>query len=307
MLFVILWAGLIVAWPVQGQEPTNFQATEKYWFDLKFQVNKKFSDFFNWRVSEAPLIRGVGGLHYNQFSNQTRINQLTFAKAKKSDQAPSLQNSLIKGAGGSAPTTTGQRVPNSSLEEGIKRQQKTQVNQEEGGGNQTAGIMLEYRQLPPSGKEQADILQTARENDLVKTHSLPISRLWGFSWRGNEKKDALFALFTCAIFYKFPSIKSCWPDYVFYPATELFQYQESPVLPAEAPKLDQINSLQKCDIIQTHQPQPDSKANKLAGRYWAQNMIGADLLRAEIQKKNYHPCRTILSLFLTAVVTMNKL
>ena len=351
-----------------SQKLLKFQATEKYWFDLKFQIHKKFSDFFNWRVSEAPLIRGVGGFLYYQFSNQTRINQLTLAKAKKFDQAPLLQSSLIKGAGdGSAPR--GKRVgahstinkgegessaprrgqgsfsksmerqaaeaqanqqgnPQGNQQQRDQQEENQQSNQLENQQetpqgrnpqeetppenkqerNQTAGIMLEYRRMPPSGKEQADIFRVAEENDLVKTDELPSSKLWVFSWKNNNKKSILSAAFACIEFNKFLSIKSCHPNYVSYlsrrPDLASSLLQQSPVLPAEAPKLDQINSLQTCDIIQEHQPH--SRTNRLAGRYWAQNMIGSDLLRAEIQKKK-HQCRIILSLFLTAVVTMNKL
>ena len=411
MFFVVLWVGLIVAWPAQAQKTPKFstiekaeelkeidispeslkfqatekageleeidisqkllkfQATEKYWFDLKFQIHKKFSDFFNWRVSEAPLIRGVGGFLYYQFSNQTRINQLTLAKPKKFDQALSLQSSLIKGAGdesaprekrvgahstinkgegGSfAPRRGEQSFSSKSMEKQAAEAQANQQGNPQGNQqqrnlqeenqqsnqlenqqetpqgrnpqeetppenkqerNQTAGIMLEYRRMPPSGKEQADIFRVAEENDLVKTDELPSSKLWVFSWKNNNKKSILSAAFACIEFNKFLSIKSCHPNYVSYlsrrPDLASSLLQQSPVLPAEAPKLDQINSLQTCDIIQEHQPH--SRTNRLAGRYWAQNMIGSDLLRAEIQKKK-HQCRIILSLFLTAVVTMNKL
>ena len=45
-----------------------------YWFDLKFQVHKLFEVFLSWIVLiKAHLIRGVGGLHYHQFSNQISI------------------------------------------------------------------------------------------------------------------------------------------------------------------------------------------------------------------------------------------
>ena len=287
---ILFLLGLMLVWPAQGQRPIKFQATEKAGELEEIDINQKSLKF------QAQKIYG------------SHLSHITLAKVKKSDQAPSAQSSLIKGAGGSVAE---QKVPESSsgsterqaVEAQGNKQRNKQRNpqqrnpQEETppenqqGRSQTAGILLEYRRMPPSGKEQADIFRVAEENDLVKTDELPSSKLWLFSWKDDKEKDSLYAFFACLALDSFPSVESCQPNYILRPRSDFMKDFESiqlppaSVLPEQAPKLDQTDALQTCNIIQAHQPQSYSEANTLAGRYWAQNMIGADLLREEIKKK----------------------
>ena len=133
---------------------------------------------------------------------------------------------------------------------------------------QTEGLILVFHQLP-SEKEKQFILSKTKKEGLVKTKELPLSKTWLFQWVKNKKQSVVKTDMICKEFSKISSIKHCQPDLLLAP-----QNNES----RSSPAVFQENS--GCNLIQG----PANKNKKIAGLFWGQNMVGADLLKQELEK-----------------------
>ncbi len=114
----------------------------------------------------------------------------------------------------------------------------------------------------PNKEETAIIMKYAKEHGLKKIDAF--SKKWFFEW--DEPKDYGVASRICDGFPKLPSIKFC--------------SRVSPLARGEPQKHSaglsspQVSHYNTCNLAKDHR------------KYWAQNLIGADLLREELKKKS---------------------
>ncbi len=139
-----------------------------------------------------------------------------------------------------------------------KRGKKAPVLRKPAESPAVSGIILAFHQWPDE-KEKALILKKTAEKGLKKTKTISLSKLWVFEW--DKPKTVLMAELICLNFPKTPSLKYCEPDHPLFP-------QDASVIPS----LIHQNK-NSCDLAKDHDI------------YWAQDMIGADLIREELKKK----------------------
>ena len=136
------------------------------------------------------------------------------------------------------------------------------------------GLTLAFHREPDK-EETAIILKKATEEGLKKIKAFSSFKQWVFEWE--KPKHFLIAVATCVNFPKTSSLKYCVPNY--------------PLDPAESVSLEPSFSIHpnrfSCDISPDH------------NTYWAQNMIGVDLLREELKKKD-QKIKTMLPYLITS-------
>ena len=122
------------------------------------------------------------------------------------------------------------------------------------------GVTLFFHH-PPNKEEAALIMKYATEHGLKKhVRSLPM--LWVLIW--DKPKDYGIASRICDGFPKLSSIELCWLNQLIWVPASI-----STPLP---PPIQYDKDL--CGLAKDHKT------------YWAQNIIGADLLREELKKKS---------------------
>ncbi len=115
----------------------------------------------------------------------------------------------------------------------------------------------------PNKEETAIIMKYAKEHGLRRTELDSVFKIWIFKW--DEPKSFGVALRICDGFPKLPSVKHCSP---LDPASIGYPTKHSAGL--SSPQVSHYNT---CNLAKDHR------------KYWAQNLIGADLLREELKKK----------------------
>ena len=132
-------------------------------------------------------------------------------------------------------------------------------------------------------------MKKTKESSLKAKQEFPLFKTWVFEWA--EWKKGAIALKVCKSFSALPSLEYCEPDYLLGPAGFLKRKRETVV--AQEPKdkghkkIDpppvvktRTGNLKTCNIV-------PSQLKLYEGRlsdYWAQEMIGSDLLKEEWQK-----------------------
>ncbi len=127
----------------------------------------------------------------------------------------------------------------------------------------TARLKLSFHHWP-NKEEAALIMKYATEQGLKRTDVYSIFKVWIFEW--DEPKNYGFALRICVDFPELPSIRTCSPSSLFA--------RGEPAKYSSAVSSPQVSHYNTCNLAPDHQ------------NYWAQNLIGADLLREELKKKS---------------------
>ena len=122
------------------------------------------------------------------------------------------------------------------------------------------GVTLSFHR-PPNKEEIAIIMKYATEQGLKK-HARSLPTLWVLIW--DKPKDYGLAARICDNFPKPPSLEACRLNRRFWGPASVSALQSPPNI--------QYNK-DLCGLAKDHHT------------YWAQNIIGADLLREELKKK----------------------
>ena len=156
------------------------------------------------------------------------------------------------------------------------------------GGSQTKGIILKFDDWP-NEKERALILQEAKKAGLKKTKDLAFLKVWVFEWTDNELKDVIYTHFICAEFPKMPSLEYCRPNILSKPRIGIERIE--PAVKREESHFHisktqgKINE-DNCNIIcKDLDDCPYKSQNEKLHPYWAQRMIGTDLLKEKLKKQ----------------------
>ena len=122
-----------------------------------------------------------------------------------------------------------------------------------------SGLALFFHH-PPNKEEIATIMKYASENGLKKISDRSLPTMWTFRW--DKPKSDGFAMRICDGFPKLPSIEACGLGWPLVPLS---------ISTPQPPPIQYDKDL--CGLAKDHRT------------YWAQNIIGADLLREELKKK----------------------
>ena len=157
---------------------------------------------------------------------------------------------------------------------------------------QAKGVILSFKRWP-NQEETATILKKLTEKGLKKKSELPRFKVWIFEWP--EWRKGLEAERVCEAISELLFLDYCEPDYLLGPANiKLPQLQEESLSPVSVQK----GNLKTCGIVSGKfglRGWPERGADLRFGRevteeeaelsdYWAQEMIGADLLKEEVNK-----------------------
>ena len=149
--------------------------------------------------------------------------------------------------------------------------------------NSAKGIILAFKRWPLSLKEQSAILKKAQSYGLNEKAKYPIFKSWVFEWPKEKKSKE--ALTICESFASFSNILDyCEPDFFLSPARGKSKKKTKP--PEKGIKLESkpvssgSGDLKSCHIIPA---KLGLKGGQLSD-YWAQEMVGADLVREELKK-----------------------
>ena len=122
------------------------------------------------------------------------------------------------------------------------------------------GVVLFFHH-PPNEEETTLIMKYTTEHGLKKVSAWSLSIMWTFEW--DKPQNTGFAMRICKDVPKPPSLEACrlnWPVVL------------NSVSADQPPPIQYNKDL--CGLAKDHQT------------YWAQNIIGADLLREELKKKS---------------------
>ncbi len=153
----------------------------------------------------------------------------------------------------------------------------------------TSGVSLEFHKWPkPEEKER--IIRYMKEKSLIKAREFYLAQIWSFRWEGRKTTDPMTAMLICIDFPRsqFPSVKHCVMNNPSRPkgremVSSSYQAQKPllwaeniPLLPPpRRPQFSQKSN--QCKIV--------PKFYGLPGQYWAQDMIGVDLLKEILPNK----------------------
>ena len=139
---------------------------------------------------------------------------------------------------------------------------------------QAKGVILSFHRWP-NINEKASLLAQLEKEDLKLKTEIRRFKTWVFVWQGWNR--AVKAESVCKGLSDLSFLESCEPDYLVGPAEEL---GPSTVELSPIPASDKKGDLRSCNIV-------SSKIGLFEGGlsdYWAQEMIGSDLLKEEINK-----------------------
>ncbi len=173
--------------------------------------------------------------------------------------------------------------------------------------SQAKGVILAFKKWPLSQSEKELILQKTKEAALTASAEYEIFKSWVFEW--DKEKKAVLAEDFCKNLPKLAFLDYCEPDDLLNPAREqkasLPPPPPDPRIPPSAaehigyfkpPLIPPIADLRSCGIVSTKLNLIAGKLNSPLPDYWAQEMIGADLLKEEL-KKTPRPNKRLVSVF----------
>ena len=153
--------------------------------------------------------------------------------------------------------------------------------------SQATGIILKFDDWP-NKKERALILQAAKKAGLKEPKELAFLKVWVFEWNDNELKDAIYAHFICAGLPSISSLEYCRPNILSKPRIKIERIKPAVKLDESyfhVPKTQGKINKDNCNIIcKDLDDCPDKSQNEKLHPYWAQRMIGSDLLKEELKK-----------------------
>ena len=150
------------------------------------------------------------------------------------------------------------------------------------GPSKAKGIILHFHKWPPDQETLDRILETAKAEGLKKSDEFPLFKIIILEWNG--LKGNVEALTACFRFLEdnivSPKLKTCEPNFLKRPNSLKI---ELPAQPGAVKKGK--GNLRTCNIVSSHFPGPHLRnrpRDPALSDYWAQNMIGADLLKEEL-------------------------
>lgn len=163
------------------------------------------------------------------------------------------------------------------------------------------GIIITFNQFPPNQKKIKPLLRKLKKEGLKLKSQFPFLESWVFEWAKWQK--AKKAQILCLELVTHPQLshyaKVCEPDFLLKPeeATEISPSYRLKKVEEETPSF-QINmsrNLKSCGIVsqkikeikKCDGDEPPFPFLKGLPDYWAQEMIGADLLNKELKKNNF--------------------
>ena len=156
------------------------------------------------------------------------------------------------------------------------------------GSSQAKGIILKFDDQPDK-KEEALILQAAKKAGLKKTKELAFLKVWVFEWNDNELKDVIYAHFICVELPSISSLKYCRPNILSKPRIGIELIEPAVKLDESyfhVPKTQGKINKDNCNIIcKDLDDCPYKSQNEKLHPYWAQRMIGTDLLKEKLKKQ----------------------
>ncbi len=165
---------------------------------------------------------------------------------------------------------------------------------------QARGVVAAFKSYPASEIDQDRLIKKLREYGLEKTEDFPLFKSWVFSWRGWRPGGEAQKI--CEDLSGMAFLEGCDPDLLAGPATGLIRKKvkkkadraiERAAGPQTAPKggvqldppkirFSETGNVKTCNIV----PSQLSGRYEYAGLsdYWAQEMIGSDLMKEELKK-----------------------
>lgn len=177
------------------------------------------------------------------------------------------------------------------------------------------GVVVTFQRLP-NAKQQKEIIRRLKTNGLKKTKSIQSFKAWLFEWSEGGSKPSNFGERACEELKDLLIIKKCSPDHLLplnrssgflKPSLSYLKYSNPSVLRtatigkdenteagfieycvsclektnhplSELPSLP--SNIRTCNLVPHEQQLMDGKLSD----YWAQELIGSDLLREELDK-----------------------
>ena len=175
------------------------------------------------------------------------------------------------------------------------------------------GIIIKFHRWP-NAKLQKEIIKKLKSKGLKKTKTIKRFKIWMFDWEDIAKNSSTLklrsveeALSACKTLPKLSILKYCESNTKVYPAStndsdtqteanagcmdkECLRSTDSQELSVLSEMINENNPTQEtCELI----PSKHKLMNSTLSDYWAQELIGSDLLREELEKvpapekKNY--------------------
>ena len=155
------------------------------------------------------------------------------------------------------------------------------------------GLILAFKSWP-RGKDKASLLTKLNKAGLKKKAEYDMFKTWVFEWKDQSKHKVEEAEKLCKKFSSLSFLDYCEPDYMLSPAFKRRKKTIKPkVEPIEIEPTDELlfpqpvftnsatgENIKNCNIV-------PSKFNLYGGSlsdYWAQDRVGADLLKEELKK-----------------------
>ncbi len=147
------------------------------------------------------------------------------------------------------------------------------------------GVILKFHRLP-TAKQSRLILKKMKELGLKRTRIIKSFKIWLFQWP-SDLKPAQKAWDVCKSLSKIPQLEYCEPDAEMQPATggkkslteagyslkcDNCEISESSLKPIS-------QDISKCNLVKS-----SGYLQSRLSDYWAQELIGADLLKEELKK-----------------------
>ena len=147
--------------------------------------------------------------------------------------------------------------------------------------SQAKGVILTFKHWPLNQKEKELVLKKLSATDLKKESEYPRFKSWVFEWP--DWRKGLEAERVCQAVSDLPFLDYCEPDYLLGPANKPLQDlspPNQPTPPDKPPVSIRRGDLKTCFIVPVERDLDEGALSD----YWAQEMIGADLLKEELKK-----------------------
>ena len=188
----------------------------------------------------------------------------------------------------------------------VKQVRKTQAQTIENGGNSyrnAKGVMLRFRRWPGSGKKKK-FLKRLRSMGLKEKKVFKSFKMWAVNWTGPPRSFDE-ALKVCKKIENFSFLKYCEPNAISKPLSETSDLYSVGFLVAETTRTEGSkenlqsgdgisgNNVRACGVVSSSRSLDGGRLSD----YWAQEMIGSDLLKGELKKASVQMKRNFIAVF----------
>ena len=188
----------------------------------------------------------------------------------------------------------------SSSGAGVQTDQTNPVPKFDYKNPQAKGIILVFHRWP-SDQEKEQLIKKLQEMGLEKTKEIELFKSWVFEWpdwkKGKEAEEV------CDSFSDLPNLDYCEPEYLLGPAMNKRKKQKKKKNTSAPVASDESSSFNSVKSVPLKPPLPLDQSGDVRScktfssdfglfggelsDYWAQEMIGSDLLKKELSKA--HP------------------